>query len=74
MTGAQPAQPPPGQPEPTARSGRQTVGFVREFRHQMSLSFGTSGISPISMFASLGATPRWGRDTPVIGQRTAHAR
>ena len=23
-----------------------------EFRHQMSLSFGTSGISPISMFAS----------------------
>ncbi len=25
MTGAQPAQPPPGQPEPTAPSGRQTA-------------------------------------------------
>jgi hypothetical protein len=34
-------------------------GFVREFRHQMSLSFGTSRISPISMFASLGATLGW---------------
>src|SRR5688572_31200186 len=29
-------------------------GFVREFRHQTSLSFGTSGISPVSMFVSLG--------------------
>jgi hypothetical protein len=29
--------------------------FVREFGRQMSLGFGTSGISPISMFASSGA-------------------
>jgi len=56
------------------RPAMLALGFVREVRHQTSLSFGTSGISPISVFASLGATPRWGRDTPVVGQRTAHAR
>ncbi|MFB9881818.1 hypothetical protein ACFFMN_28165 [Planobispora siamensis] len=49
-------------------------GFVHEFRHQMSLSFSTSGVSPISMFVSLGATPRWRRDTSVVGQRIVHAR
>jgi hypothetical protein len=29
-------------------------GFVREFRHQVSPSFGASEISPFSMFATLG--------------------
>jgi hypothetical protein len=37
----------------------------------MSLSFGTSEISPISLFASLGATPDWTRYARV-GQRTTH--
>ncbi len=51
----------PGAPGPGHRGrgdlGRADRGFGRAFRHQMSLSFGTSEISPISMFASLGATP-----------------
>ena len=41
----------------TCRScGGSGFGFVREFGRQMALSLGTSEISPISMFASSGAT------------------
>jgi hypothetical protein len=39
-------------------------GFIREFRPQMSLSFGTNEISPISMFVSLG-TSQGGWDAPA---------
>lgn len=41
---------------PSPGGNRRPTGFVREYGHQISLSFGPSEISPISMFASLGAT------------------
>lgn len=53
------------------RTQSQT-GFVREFRHQMSPSFGASRISPFSMFASLGTTTV-GRAEPAVDQHPAYA-
>jgi hypothetical protein len=54
--------------------GTVTGGFVSEFRPQMSLSLGTSEISPVSMFVSLGATLRWGTSHACVNQFAAHAR